>query len=42
MGGDRDGFHINDHLGESLHEHVLNYKIDLDVLGTRYSVVKFV
>ncbi|KAL8952143.1 MAG: hypothetical protein Q9222_001920 [Ikaeria aurantiellina] len=39
MGG-QDGLHIHDHLAGSLHEHVLNYKLDLDVAGTANSVVK--
>ena len=35
-----DGFHIHDHLAGSMHEHVLNYKLDLDVAGTANSLVK--
>lgn len=35
-----DGFHIHDHLAGSMHDHVLNYKIDLDVAGTANSVVR--
>ncbi|KAL8685663.1 MAG: hypothetical protein Q9218_007622 [Villophora microphyllina] len=35
-----DGFHIHDHLDGSMHDHVLNYKVDLDVAGTANSVVK--
>ncbi|KAL8725316.1 MAG: hypothetical protein Q9181_006455 [Wetmoreana brouardii] len=38
--GAEDGFHIHDHLAGSMHDHVLNYKIDLDVAGTANSVVK--
>ncbi|KAL8725493.1 MAG: hypothetical protein Q9166_007313 [cf. Caloplaca sp. 2 TL-2023] len=38
--GDQDGFHIHDHLAGSMHEHVLNYKVDLDVAGTANSLVK--
>ena len=38
--GDQDGFHIHDHLAGSMHEHVLNYKLDLDVAGTANSLVK--
>ena len=38
--GTEDGFHIHDHLAGSMHDHVLNYKIDLDVAGTANSVVK--
>ena len=36
----QDGFHIHDHLLGSMHEHVINYKIDLDVSGTANSLVK--
>ena len=39
MGG-QDGFHIHDNLAGSLHDHVLNYKLDLDVAGTANSLVK--
>ncbi|KAK8234385.1 membrane copper amine oxidase [Phyllosticta capitalensis] len=28
------GFHIHDSLSGSMHDHVLNYKLDMDVLGT--------
>ena len=35
-----DGFHIHDHLAGSMHDHVLNFKLDLDVAGTANSVVK--
>lgn len=38
--GSQDGFHIHDHLAGSMHEHVLNYKLDLDVAGTANSLVK--
>lgn len=38
MGG-QDGFHIHDNLAGSLHDHVLNYKLDLDVAGTANSLV---
>ena len=38
--GTQDGFHIHDNLAGSMHEHVLNYKIDLDVAGTANSLVK--
>ena len=38
--GPQDGFHIHDNLAGSMHDHVLNYKIDLDVAGTANSVVK--
>lgn len=36
----QDGFHIHDNLGGSMHDHVLNYKLDLDVAGTANSVAK--
>ena len=36
----QDGFHIHDNLGGSMHEHVLNYKLDLDVAGTANSLLK--
>ncbi|KAI4252160.1 MAG: hypothetical protein LQ352_004444, partial [Teloschistes flavicans] len=35
-----DGFHIHDNLAGSMHDHVLNYKVDLDVAGTANSVAK--
>lgn len=35
-----DGFHIHDHVLGSIHDHVLNYKLDLDVAGTKNSVMK--
>ncbi|KAL9609939.1 MAG: hypothetical protein Q9167_005335 [Letrouitia subvulpina] len=38
--GTQDGFHIHDNLAGSMHEHVLNYKLDLDVAGTANSLVK--
>ncbi|KAL9111597.1 MAG: hypothetical protein Q9187_007909 [Circinaria calcarea] len=34
------GFHIHDNLSGGLHDHVLNYKLDLDVLGTQNSLMK--
>ena len=39
-GATNDGFHIHDHLLGSMHDHVLNYKLDLDVSGTANSLVK--
>ena len=33
-----DGFHIHDHLIGSMHEHVINYKVDFDVAGTANSL----
>ena len=38
--GGEDGFHIHDHLAGSMHDHVINYKLDLDVAGTANSVVR--
>ena len=35
-----DGFHIHDHLAGSMHEHVLNFKVDFDIAGTRNSLVR--
>ncbi|KAB5578137.1 copper amine oxidase [Coniochaeta sp. 2T2.1] len=32
------GFHINDFLSGSMHDHVLNWKVDWDILGTNNSV----
>jgi len=32
------GFHIHDHLSGSMHDHVLNFKADFDILGTNNSV----
>lgn len=32
------GFQIHDHLSGSMHDHVLNWKVDLDILGTENSV----
>jgi primary-amine oxidase len=34
------GFRIRDDLSGSMHDHVLNFKLDLDVLGTKNSVFK--
>jgi primary-amine oxidase len=34
------GFHIHDHLSGSLHDHVLSFKADLDMLGTKNSIQK--
>ena len=35
-----DGFHIHDHVAGSIHDHVLNYKLDMDVAGRKNSLVK--
>jgi len=32
------GFHIHDYLSGSMHDHVLNYKADFDILGTQNTV----
>ncbi|KAF2729263.1 amine oxidase catalytic domain-containing protein [Polyplosphaeria fusca] len=37
-GGQEYGFHVHDHLSGSLHDHVIAFKADIDVLGTRNSV----
>jgi primary-amine oxidase len=34
------GFHIQDHLSGSLHDHVLTFKADFDILGMKNSVQK--
>ncbi|KAF1951643.1 amine oxidase catalytic domain-containing protein [Byssothecium circinans] len=34
------GFHIHDFLSGSLHEHVITFKVDLDVLGEKNSIQK--
>ncbi|OCL04443.1 amine oxidase catalytic domain-containing protein [Glonium stellatum] len=34
------GFHIHDKLSGSMHDHVLNYKLDLDIHGTANSLMK--
>ncbi|KAF1943394.1 amine oxidase catalytic domain-containing protein [Clathrospora elynae] len=34
------GFHIHDYLSGSLHDHILNFKADFDILGTKNSVQK--
>ncbi|KAF2233127.1 amine oxidase catalytic domain-containing protein [Viridothelium virens] len=34
------GFHIHDVLSGNMHDHVLNYKLDLDVLGTKNSLMR--
>lgn len=34
------GFHIHDNLSGAMHEHVLNYKLDLDIKGTKNSLMK--
>lgn len=36
------GFHIHDKLSGSLHDHVLNFKLDLDIHGTANSLMKTV
>ena len=39
--GDGDyGFHIHDNLSGDMHEHVLNYKLDMDIRGTKNSLAK--
>lgn len=35
-----DGFHIHDRLAGSIHDHVLNYKLDMDVAGTKNSLIQ--
>ena len=32
------GYHINDYLSGSMHDHVLNYKADFDILGTANTI----
>ena len=34
------GFKVHDYISGSMHDHVLNYKLDLDVLGTKNSLLK--
>ena len=34
------GFHIHDYLSGSLHDHVLTFKADIDILGTKNSIQK--
>lgn len=34
------GFHIHDTVSGSMHDHVLNYKLDLDIHGTQNSLMK--
>ena len=34
------GFHIHENLAGGMHDHVLNYKLDLDVLGTDNSLMQ--
>jgi primary-amine oxidase len=39
--GDGDyGFHIHDQLSGSMHDHVINFKLDLDIKGTKNSLAK--
>lgn len=38
--GTEDGFHIQDFLAGSMHDHVLNYKVDFDIAGTKNSLIK--
>ncbi|KAF4996189.1 hypothetical protein FGRMN_4637 [Fusarium graminum] len=39
--GDGDyGFHIHDNLSGSMHDHVLNFKLDLDIKGRNNSLLK--
>lgn len=33
------GYHIHDHLASSLHDHVLNFKADFDILGQKNTLV---
>lgn len=33
-GNSEYGYHIHDSLSGSMHDHVLNYKVDFDILGT--------
>ncbi|KAH7312423.1 copper amine oxidase [Stachybotrys elegans] len=34
------GFHIRDNLSGGMHDHVLNFKVDLDILGTNNTLFK--
>ncbi|WWC90477.1 uncharacterized protein L201_005413 [Kwoniella dendrophila CBS 6074] len=36
------GYHIHDGLSGSMHDHILNYKVDFDILGTSNTMVKHV
>ncbi|KAF5643096.1 peroxisomal amine oxidase copper-containing protein [Fusarium sp. NRRL 52700] len=39
--GDGDyGYHIHDNLSGSMHDHVINFKLDLDIKGTKNSLMK--
>lgn len=39
--GDGDyGYHIHDNLSGSMHDHVINFKLDLDIKGRKNSVMK--
>ncbi|KAK7427647.1 hypothetical protein QQZ08_005922 [Neonectria magnoliae] len=39
--GDGDyGFHIHDNLSGSMHDHVINFKLDLDIQGRKNSLLK--
>ncbi|EEU33975.1 uncharacterized protein NECHADRAFT_94780 [Fusarium vanettenii 77-13-4] len=39
--GDGDyGFHIHDNLSGSMHDHVINFKLDLDIKGRKNSLLK--
>jgi primary-amine oxidase len=39
-GSSEYGFHIHDNLSGSMHDHVINYKLDLDIKGTKNSLMK--